>query len=161
MANLDALQVTLNTELVQIINRLRDRIAELEADNTLLKAALADASMSPELMMAADEKQELYRLRGHVSQLEADIVTMRTEQEREVNFYVAQLAAVPKWTRITDDPATWPPDRSLIVMADRPRSPYREWRLTVERVNVPEPSFYPSWEYAWLPITPPTEADNA
>lgn len=75
----------------------------------------------------------------------------------------AELAAVPKWTRITDDPATWPPnDRSKVVNCFPSFNGNWEYevrssdyfRLAIEGMI---PLEYPEY---WLPITPPTEADN-
>ena len=66
---------------------------------------------------------------------------------RRIAELEAQLAAVPRWTRITEDPATCPPVNFGYVLSIAPNG----YDLTASSLLRKVPETY-TW---WLPITPP------
>lgn len=109
-------------------------------------------------------------LKGRIAELESAIaytdgrnpVTVVVELQqriRELEAELAEDAAVLKWTRITNDPATWPPDNDGLVM-------YAEYVQQLERYRYHTRLSYflhndcSEWDNDstsdyWLPITPP------
>lgn len=138
---------------------LQARIAELEADNILLRQALADVSVSDDVLADAKEKIELYALRGKVAQLEADVInaaellTQLSATQMRLYEAEASLAAVPHWTRITDDQGTWPPaSKNRIRLSESYDGEWWERSFTaalVRQLLHSDPSHYSIRPTAW------------
>ncbi len=88
---------------------------------------------------------------SRIADLEAQLAAM---QEHFTAELLKAAAAVPHWTRITDDPATWPPERRYILFAN-----HRIWGHWVYEVSNMHsaPGFLVANEYYWLPIIPPEQ----
>lgn len=71
----------------------------------------------------------------------------------------AKLAALPKWTRITDDPATWPPQSGWTLFANHKIWGRWDYNTNGSTLRL-TPGFLAANEYYWMPITSPTEVDD-
>jgi len=122
---------------------LQDRITELEAMNRKLALALVDS-------IAKKSEQERTIVR-----LEEALHTANVVEENRIAELEAQIATTPKWTRITDDPETWPPKETDFLTAWHVSN---EWIVDVRwhsDARRPTSHYRIAGDVFWLPITPP------
>lgn len=89
-----------------------------------------------------------------------DPLILMDMQSNAISELETELAALPKWTRITDDPATWPPKEVEFLTAWHVSN---DWIVDVRchsDVRRPAPHGRIASDVYWLPITPPTEAED-
>lgn len=108
----------------------------------------------------------VHGLEARIDVLEAQLAAVRAELTARSDIITdlvgnnveleAQLAAVPKWVRITDDPETWPPktDDYVLYWLGEPSADVA-WRLRAScEADVKHDDWQDQLDY-WLPITPP------
>ncbi len=114
-----------------------------------LAAALAEANGRITQMHAQmiDYFDDYYRVVDDECAPDEKHCTCVPHLRRRIAELEAQLAAVPRWTRITEDPTTWPPVNFGYVLSIAPNG----YDLTPSSLLRKVPEMY-TW---WLPITPP------
>lgn len=149
------------------VEELHARIAELEviAKEYALRSGVQESlikELEPQLVAYRESMQEIIdRYVAHIANLESQLAANNDElvplrnlsalRGKQIDRLEAQLAVVPKWTRITDDPATWPP-REDVLLWEKPYKPggRAAWVTTWQDARHPQRS-----PLYWLPITPP------
>lgn len=94
------------------------------------------------------------KLETRLHESQAQLAAMHAADRQRtllVDMLLAEIVALPKWTRITDDPATWPPQDNLVLLCDS--------TLTGYALSWPKVDGMPRQGY-WLPITPPETDDD-
>ena len=109
------------------------------------------AELEAKLRIYDDDFSTVIDQSSYIADLEAQLAAM---QEHFTAELLKAAAAVPHWTRITDDPATWPPERRYILFAN-----HRIWGNWVYGLSNMHsaPGFLKANEYYWLPIIPPEQ----
>lgn len=139
----------------RLIDKLETQVQRLTMD---LDYEISARKAAEQALGELPHENETLRFALHAAEMRnrdyADGTAIQ-EMAQEIAELQAELAAVPKWTRITDDPATWPPEESMVVGA---------WRLAVrgwwiEERFVKHP---PTYHYWWpIPEIALLEADDA
>ena len=120
-----------------IEDALRARVEDLEGKllGTQLDLGYAESKLSDAETDVDALKAENTDLRARIAELEA------------------QLTAVPQWTCITEDPATWPQVGKMLIMWNMQSEPF-EYPAYITTggmfLEVPRDSY-------WLPIIPPEQ----